>query len=201
MKIFADNRSLGSLVARDNVRMIHVVSKLLFALALSCVCVFCFADENNAWKICPTSISTENGAATQDDDLQRWNVLLSPYTHHWSYSPDHKPVFLAALEERLPHDRFCGVALFRNSFGQPSAYVYTGKQWDGVLDNPKLFTKVSVGLIYGYKDKYQHKIPFNDYGIAPAVIPSLGWQLNRQESAQVMLLGTAGLLFAYGRSF
>ena len=101
----------------------------------------------------------------------------------------------------MAHDRFCGVALFRNSFGQPSAYVYVGKQWTGVLDTPKMFTKVSAGLIYGYKGKYQHKIPFNDYGIAPAVIPSLGWQFNKQESAQVMVLGTAGLLFAYGRSF
>ena len=96
---------------------------------------------------------------------------------------------------------FCGVALFRNSFGQPSTYVYVGKQWNGVLDTPKLFTKVSAGLIYGYKGQYQHKIPFNDYGIAPAIIPSLGWHISPEDSAQVMVLGKAGLLFAYGRRF
>jgi hypothetical protein len=181
--------------------MIDLFFKLVLALGLSCLSFFCSADENNHWDICPTSPSSENGAAVEDGDQLRWNISLSPYTHHWRYSPDHKPVFLASLEKRWMRDRFCGVALFRNSFGQPSTYVYVGKQWDGVLDNPKLFTKVSAGLIYGYKGKYQHKIPFNDYGIAPAVIPSLGWQFNRQESAQVMVLGTAGLLFAYGKSF
>ena len=180
--------------------MNRVIFKLLFTLGLSCLSFFCCADELNAWHLCPSALSSD-----QDNDpnntLQGWNISLSPYTHHWSFSPDHKPVFLAAFEKRLVDDRFCGVALFRNSFGQPSAYVYSGKQWNGVLEIPKMFTKVSVGLIYGYKGKYQHKIPFNDYGIAPAVIPSLGWQLNRQESAQIMVLGTAGLLFAYGRSF
>ena len=180
--------------------MIDIVFKLLFALGLSCLSFFCYSDENSAWQVCPSALSTDESDA-ENDNAQRWNISLSPYTHHWSYSPDHKPVFLAALEERLPHDRFCGIALFRNSFGQPSAYVYAGKQWNGVLETPKLFTKVSAGLIYGYKGKYQHKIPFNDYGIAPAVIPSIGWQFNAQESAQVMVLGTAGLLFAYGRSF
>ena len=178
----------------------HVVLKLFFLLGLSCLSFFSYADESYAWNPCQNNLP-----AQQDNDdsnpPQRWNLSFSPYTHHWRYSPDHKPVFLASLEQRMPHDRFCGVALFRNSFGQPSAYVYVGKQWNGVLNTPKMFTKVSVGLIYGYKGKYQHKIPFNDYGIAPAVIPSLGWQFNKQESAQVMVLGTAGLLFAYGRSF
>ncbi len=98
-------------------------------------------------------------------------------------------------------DRFCGLALFRNSFGQPSAYIYVGQQWNNLMGNPQLFAKVSAGLIYGYKGKYQHKIPFNDYGIAPAIIPSVGYSFTRDDSLQVMVLGTAGLLFSYGHSF
>lgn len=150
------------------------------------------------WHPCPgLSLWADNTTAT----AAQWELSFSPYTHHWRYSVDHKPVFLAALDQRLNGNRFCGLALFRNSFGQPSTYVYAGKRWDGVLETPQLFTKVSAGLIYGYKGKYQHKIPFNDYGVAPAIIPSLGWQIDRESSAQVMVLGSAGLLFAYGKRF
>ena len=105
------------------------------------------------------------------------------------------------MDSHVPGDRFCGLALFRNSFGQPSAYAYVGKQWSGLMGNPQLFAKVSAGLIYGYKGKYQHKIPFNDYGIAPAIIPAVGYAFNREDSVQVMVLGTAGLLFSYGHRF
>ncbi len=180
--------------------MKHVILKIIFLLCLSCLSLFSFAVENNAWNPCPSDLSQDQ-VETDTNSQKRWDVSLSPYTHHWRYSPDHKPVVLVALERRLGQDRFCGLALFNNSFGQPSTYVYAGKQWEGVLNNPKLFTKVSAGLIYGYKGQYQHKIPFNDYGIAPAIIPSLGWHISPNDSAQVMVLGTAGLLFAYGRRF
>jgi len=168
-------------------------------LCLSTWATVCWAD-TLPWNPCPGLLTEQNEAADTPTQA-RWELTLSPYTHHWRFSPDHKPVLLAALEQRLADSRFCGVALFRNSFGQPSTYVYAGKQWEGVMDQPKLFTKVSAGLIYGYKGRYQHKIPFNDYGVAPAIIPALGWQFNRDESAQAMLLGTAGVLFAYGRRF
>jgi hypothetical protein len=200
LKIFATDRKLGWLNAHHNRQMKHVIRPFVLLLCLSGVSFFSCADEYNAWHPCSTASSTQENGADSGPQAQ-WDLSVSPYTHHWRYSPDHKPVRLAALERRLGQNRFCGIALFNNSFGQPSTYVYAGKRWDGVLDTPELFTKVSAGFIYGYKGKYQHKIPFNDYGIAPAVIPSLGWQFNAQESAQVMVLGTAGLLFAYGRSF
>ncbi len=180
--------------------MKSVAFKWLVLVGLGCLPFFCHAKENISWNPCPGVLSAAQDEADSENG-PLWDLTLSPYAHHWRYNPEHKHVFLAALEKRLAHHRFCGVALFRNSFGQPTTYVYAGKQWDGVLNTPKLFTKVSAGLIYGYKGEYQHKIPFNDYGIAPAIIPSIGMQINPEESAQVMVLGTAGLLFAYGRRF
>ena len=181
-------------------QMKHEIHKIAFLFCLSCLSFFSNASETYAWNPCPSVLSPEQDEADTNSQ-KRWDLSLSPYTHHWRYSPDHKPVVLGALERRLGQDRFCGAAFFTNSFGQPSTYVYAGKQWDGVLNNPKMFTKVSAGLIYGYKGQYQHKIPFNDYGIAPAIIPSLGWHISPEDSAQVMVLGKAGLLFAYGRRF
>ena len=153
----------------------------------------------HSWQPCPDVLAESDAPAPAKD--KQWDLTLAPYAYHWNYSPDHRPVFLGAVDRHLNGNRFCGLALFRNSFGQPSAYAYVGKQWNHLLGNPQLFAKVSAGLIYGYKDKYQHKIPFNDYGIAPAIIPSLGYAFTRDDSMQIMVLGTAGLLFSYGRSF
>lgn len=147
---------------------------------------------------CPDSLAVQGGA----EPTRKWDLSLSPYTFHWSGpSPEHKPVKLVALDRQLQGGRFCGLALFTNSFGQPSAYGYVGQQWNNILGNPNLFSKVSVGLIYGYKGKHKDAISFNSAGVAPAIIPSLGYTFSPQDSAQVFLLGTAGLTFAYVRSF
>ncbi len=149
------------------------------------------------WQPCPSSLADENAA----EPSKKWDLTLSPYTLHWSDNPDHKPVVLVALDRHLKGGRFCGLALFSNSFGQESAYFYVGQQWNELFGSPKLFTKLSAGFLYGYRDQYKDKIPYNKYGLAPVIIPSLGYAITPQDSAQVYLLGTAGLLFAYSRSF
>ena len=149
------------------------------------------------WQPCPDSLAVEGGAPRP----KKWDLTLSPYTHHWSNNPEHKQVMLVALDSHVSGGRFCGLSLFTNSFGQGSAYVYVGQQWDNIFGNPKLFTKVSAGLLYGYRGEYKDKIPFNQAGIAPAIIPSLGYAITPKDSAQLFILGNAGLLFAYARSF
>jgi hypothetical protein len=155
------------------------------------------ADTPYDWQPCPDRLAVEGG---EPPDHQ-WDLTLSPYTYHWNYSPEHRPVKLVAMDRHVSGGRFCGLALFNNSFGQESAYLYVGQQWNGVWGNPKLFTKLSAGFIYGYRDEYKHKIPLNHYGVAPAIIPSLGYAFTPKDSAQVFVLGNAGLLFAYGRRF
>ena len=148
---------------------------------------------------CPEALAKTDARPLEDGE--KWDVTLSPFTYHWNYNPDHRPVFLMAVDRHVAGDRFCGLALFRNSFGQPAAYVYVGQQWKGILGQPQLFTKLSVGLIDGYRGKYQDKIPFNHYGIAPALIPSIGYHASPQDSFQLMLLGNAAILFAYAHTF
>ena len=149
------------------------------------------------WQPCPDSLAIEGG----EPPPKKWDLTISPFTHHWHSSNEHKPVKLIAMDSHLAGGRFCGLALFTNSFGQPSAYGYVGQQWNNLFNNPKLYTKVSAGFIYGYRGKYQDKIPFNHYGVAPAIIPAIGYDFDKNESVQAMVLGRAGILFAYGRSF
>ncbi|PIT73868.1 hypothetical protein B9Z39_13745 [Limnohabitans sp. JirII-29] len=151
------------------------------------------------WNPCTQALAQDNAAEPDPD--QQWELVLSPYTYHWNYSAEHRPVILGALERHVAGERFCGLALFRNSFGKAATYVYVGKQWSGIWGQPKLTAKVSAGLIYGYRNEYQDKIPFNNYGVAPAIIPSLSYAFTPHDSGQLMLLGTAGVLFAYSHRF
>lgn len=157
------------------------------------------AQDDFSWNPCPKLLSPDNPGVGASG--KPWDFTASAYTHHWSNSPEHKTVLLVAADRQLADNRFCGMAVFTNSFGQPTAYPYFGKRWDGVLGSPNTFVKVTAGLLYGYKDQYKDKIPLNKYGIAPAVIPALGYRFTKDDSGQIMVLGTAGVLFAYGRSF
>jgi hypothetical protein len=149
------------------------------------------------WQPCPGLLTDSQGEAP----LKNWDLTVSPYTHHWTPSKEHKNVQLLALDRRTQGNGFCGLAVFTNSFGQPSLYAYAGQQWNGILQSPRLFTKVSFGLIHGYKGKHKNAIGANQLGVAPAIIPSLGYAFTPQDSAQVFLLGTAGVLIAYVRGF
>ena len=148
-------------------------------------------------RYCPSFLAADGAA----EPTHRGEFTFSPYTHHWHHNPEHKLVVLVALDEQVPGDRFCGVAFFSNSFGQPSTFVYVGQQFNNLMNNPRLFVKVTAGVMYGYVGQYQHKVPLNHGGFSPAIIPSIGYRLNEHDSIQVKVLGTAGLMFSYGRQF
>ena len=173
----------------------RILKSIGLFLALLCSSLLAQAQSGNRY--CPDILSVPGAA----EPSHRGEFTFSPYTHHFSYSAEHKPVVLVALDEQLPGGRFCGISFFSNSFGQPSAYVYVGQQFNGLFDNPRLFVKVSGGIIYGYVGKYQDKVPLNSHGFSPGVIPSIGYNFSEHDSAQVQLLGTAGLMFSYGRKF
>jgi len=148
---------------------------------------------------CPAWVAAEEGITPAPD--KRWDLTLSPYTLHWSDSGEHKPVVLVSLDRAVAGKRFCGLSLFSNSFGQPTAYVYGGQRWDNLMGQPQLFAKVTAGIFYGYVGKYKDKVPLNYNGFSPGIIPSLGYAFNAYDSAQVLVLGNAGLMFAYGHRF
>lgn len=169
------------------------IQKIFFGLLFAILPLTIQASET----VCPDFLAKEGAP----EPNHRGEFTFSPYAHHWSQNPEHRHVYLVALDEQLPGGRLCGLSLFRNSFGQPSAYVYAGQQFDHLFDNPKLFLKITAGILYGYVGQYQNKVPFNHRGFSPAVIPSLGYKLSTHDSAQIMVLGTAGVMFSYGRKF
>jgi hypothetical protein len=171
---------------------LHTTRVILCALALATLPAL-----SQETRYCPSFL----GVKGAPEPTYRGELTFSPYTHHWSHNPEHKKVVLLAIDEQLPGDRFCGVSLFSNSFGQPSVYVYAGQQYNNLMGMPKLFAKVTAGIMYGYVAPYENKVPLNTNGFNPAVIPSLGYKLSPHDSAQVKFLGTAGLMFSFGRQF
>jgi len=130
-------------------------------------------------------------------DYDRLYIQAGTYTHYTSSSEHSGPNVLISIEAVKSNDWLYGLALFDNSFGQFSQYAYLGKSWNyhGLFEG--FYTKMTVGLIHGYRGEFKDKIPLNELGIAPAIIPSLGYK-NGRYGADVIMLGLAGLLFTVG---
>ena len=52
-------------------------------------------------------------------------------------------------------------------------------------------------MLHGYKEPYEHKIPFNSSGYAPAILPAAGYCYNRFCS-EFIVFGTAGVMLTFG---
>lgn len=132
--------------------------------------------------------------------FEGWELSFSPYTYHFN-NEWHSDVFLVGLERHLGNNWLWGGALFRNSFGQPSGTAYFGYQWNNLFGVPALYLKLVGGIMYGYVDEYEDKVPLNSNGFSPVILPGIGYRLTPQDALQVIALGGNGLMFSYNRRF
>ena len=138
-------------------------------------------------------------------NIDKIYVYRSFYTKHFDPEPYHvNEQDMFGLEMRATNQWMYGFVTFDNSFGQPSEYLYTGYKWnigDASLFNPSYkYFKLTGGLMHGYKDEYADKIPFNGLGVAPAVIPTLGYQYKNYVS-EVSLGGLSVFTVTLGYAF
>jgi hypothetical protein len=175
----------------------NLISLTRFGLAAALSVLFSTAHADSASRYCPDFLAVKGAP----EPSHKGEFTFSPYTHHFSNNPEHKKVVLVAIDEQLPGDRLCGISFFSNSFGQPSVYVYAGQQFNNLWGMPKLYAKVTGGIMYGYVSPYENKVPLNHNGFSPAIIPAVGYKLTPHDSVQLKFLGTAALMFSYGRQF
>lgn len=127
----------------------------------------------------------------------RLTLMYSPYTYHFSKSDEHRYVWLVGVERERADGRLLGITYFSNSFGQPSTYIFPwGQTYPNLGGVQGLFAKWSGGLLYGYVEPYENKVPLNVNGFSPAIIPSIGYE-KQGYGAQLNLLGTAGLMLQF----
>lgn len=131
----------------------------------------------------------------QGDKLQ---LQMSPYTRHRTYDDQHKEVIMVGLERERASGKLDGFNLFTNSFGQPSLYLYPwGGVWHDFGGVEALSFKWTAGLLYGYVEPYENKVPLNRNGFSPAAIIALAYEFAPGWSGQVNVLGTAALMFQF----
>ncbi len=132
--------------------------------------------------------------------VKQWTIQTSLYTRHWDPQPEHNnQQRLLGLEALFHKDWLVGAAVFRNSFEQSSQLIYAGKRW-ALFDSPHGYVKLVGGLAHGYKGPYKDKIPLNGLGIAPVLLPSVGFEYNHF-MLEVTLAGAAAMTITAGISF
>lgn len=140
-----------------------------------------------------------NLAAGETSAGDRVILQLAPDVVHYNHSPNHaKTSWLIGSEYVRQDGWLAGYAYFNNSFDQKSHYMYGGRTWKlGGEESSYWYLKLSGGVIVGYRKPYEDKIPFNHRGVAPAIVPGIGYQYGRF-SLQMNMLGVAGLMFTLG---
>jgi hypothetical protein len=128
----------------------------------------------------------------------RFYLETSLYTHHFNSDPAHdNHQHLILGEWNITERWLLGASFFDNSYGQASQYVYGGYRWRPFDKLQPLYVKISAGLVHGYTGEYRDKIPFNGSGIAPVIVPSIGYCYIRYCS-ELVVFGGAGILVTFG---
>jgi len=124
----------------------------------------------------------------------------SLYTKHYDPEPGHvNDQNMVGLEFGMTRNRLWGFAIFDNSFGQKSKYLYVGKKWH-ISESHRLYFKLTGGLLQGYEGPYEDKIPLNGLGIAPAVVPAIGYSY-KNVFVEFAQLGMAAGMINVGKKF
>ena len=127
-------------------------------------------------------------------------IQTALYTKHWDEDPDHtNHQKLIGPEIEFQNDYLVGLAFFQNSFDQSSQFLYIGKTW-GLFKTDWFYFKLVGGLLHGYKEPFEDKIPFNGLGVAPAILPSFGVRY-KYFMAEVQIAGTAAITVTAGLRF
>ena len=155
---------------------------LLFSLSISADETAPVDDQGNGWKIAG------------------WGIQTSFYTKHWDDDPDHtNHQKLIGPELYFENDYLVGLAIFKNSFDQSSQFLYIGKTWP-LFHSRYFYFKLVGGLLHGYKEPFEDKIPLNGLGVAPAILPSFGVRY-KHVMMEVQIAGTAAITVTGGLRF
>ena len=139
--------------------------------------------------------AAETGLITPGDVLM---VQLSPYSIHFNEGPEHTGhPWLVGAEWQDKSRWLAGYAYFNNSFDQKCHYLYGGYTFSLGETFKNWYIKVTGGLLYGYKEPFEDKLPVNYNGLAPVIIPGVGYKYDRF-NVQVNFLGANGLMFTLG---
>lgn len=145
-------------------------------------------------------MAADDGAMESGWSVTNWTILTSVYTRHFDEDPYHvNDQNLLSVEADFTNGWTAGLAVFDNSYGQDSQFLFMGRRW-AIRDSGLWYLALRGGLLYGYEEPYEDKIPLNGLGIAPVIIPALGFKYRRFVS-ELNIAGTAAVTLTVGFRF
>ena len=133
-------------------------------------------------------------------EIEKRYVYSALYTKHYDPDPDHvDDRNMLGFEFQMRNSNLWGLAMFDNSFGQESQYLYVGRTYRA-FQSDNWYYKLTGGLLHGYREPHDDKIPMNDLGVAPAIIPAIGFR-HKSYFAEFSQLGLAAGMITAGISF
>jgi hypothetical protein len=164
-------------------------------IVIACLMITCMAPLAQAQlEPAPRALNLDN-LSSSASSLTRF--FSSPYTLHYTPSPEHRSVRMFGGEKQYAHGEVLGAAVFSNSFGQDSATLYRGARLQDWSSSAKIYAQWAAGLMYGYRQPYDKEVPLNFRGFSPMAVLSLGWQFTRDSAVQLNVLGTAALMLQF----
>lgn len=134
----------------------------------------------------------------QGDDIL---LQTSLWTTHYRPDEDHTNNQRLLSVELQKHNQWAfGLALFRNSFNQPSEYLFVGYRWMLPKTRELAYFKLTGGILHGYTGEHDESVPFNYGGFSPAILPHFGVKYKRFQS-ELVFFGTAGVMLSVGVNF
>ena len=183
-------------VGWGQVALRYGVQILGLALILALLAAPCLAQEQENQEQADEKSSDQSSGWSID----RWYIYTSVYTKHFDPDPEHvNHQKTIGVEVQMTNNWVFGLASFDNSFGQRSEYLYAGYKWD-LFRSRYWYFKLTGGLLHGYKEPYEDKIPLNGLGVAPAILPTLGFRY-KYFVTEVSLAGVAAVHVSAGISF
>ena len=189
-----------SVVARVNrgIAVLAVVASIAVSGAVFAQSSLLALDAAPSTTPAPQATAASAWDAPEPWRTDRFYLETSVYTKHFHYDPAHDNHQRLILGEwNITEQWLVGASEFDNSFGQASQYVYGGYRFRPFETLQPLYFKLSAGLVHGYTGQYQNKIPFNNSGIAPVIVPTVGYCLSRFCS-ELVIFGAAGALVTFG---
>jgi hypothetical protein len=148
----------------------------------------------------PTTAEPGAGRSRATDAPDRVRIAYTPRVFHFTSNDDYVDWnHIVALEYITPRHVFWGadrshfgLSVFDNSYGQFSQSLYFGLEWNWQTAlGGQLFFSVSPGLVHGYKEPYENRVPLNQaLGVGVTIVPAIGWERERLGLA-VSLVGSA----------
>ena len=145
-------------------------------------------------------VDEDSAGESKKWSVDRWYIYTSVYTKHFDPDPDHvNNQKMLGVEAQMTNNYMFGFATFDNSFGQRSESLSAGYKW-ALFGSQHWYIKLTGGLLYGYKEPHEDKIPFHDLGVAPVIIPTLSFRY-KFFITEVTVAGNSALGITAGITF